>query len=220
MIMKNKNSTSKAVLACIAIGWVCWSTGNFCNAQTQPANPSSLSPDLQEVVTLSRQQMGDDVITNYIKSTGKSYKLSADDIIYLKSQGISQGVISALLQTASSGDTPADLNPNPANPPTPSPAPVATPASPAPAPMPAPAVASAPAPSAAPQEIMIPAQEYDGYIFEVKECKAEDRQDRPMSSYGPPHQQLVCKVLSRAKLVTGRHSLFIHTVWVANIRGL
>jgi len=200
MIMKNKNSTSKAVLACIAIGWVCWSTGNFCNAQTQPANPSSLSPDLQEVVTLSRQQMGDDVITNYIKSTGKSYKLSADDIIYLKSQGISQGVISALLQTASSGDTPADLNPNPANPPTPSPAPVATPASPAPAPMPAPAVASAPAPSAAPQEIMIPAQEYDGYIFEVKECKAEDRQDRPMSSYGPPHQQLVCKVLVTSQI--------------------
>src|SRR5208283_5726826 len=152
-----------------------------------------------------------------IKSTGKSYKLSADDIIYLKSQGISQGVISALLQTASSGDTTADLNPNPANPPTPSPAPVqtpsaavmttpsapapvATPASPAPAPMPAPTVASAPAPSVAPQEIMIPAQEYDGYIFEVKECKAEDRQDRPMSSYGPPHQQLVCKVLVTSQI--------------------
>ena len=63
-------------------------------------NQTGLSPDLQEVMTLSRQQMGDDVITNYIKSTGKSYKLSADDIIYLKSQGISQGVISALLQTA------------------------------------------------------------------------------------------------------------------------
>ena len=135
--MKIKNSTLKIAITSAAIGWLCLSAGNLCNAQTQPTTPSGLSPDLQEVVTLSRQQMGDDVITNYIKSTGKSYKLSADDIIYLKSQGISQGVISALLQTASSGDTPADLNPNPANPPTPSPAPVATPASPAPAPMPA-----------------------------------------------------------------------------------
>jgi serpin B len=63
-------------------------------------NQTGLSSDLQEVMTLSHQQMDDDVITNYIKSTGKSYKLSADDIIYLNSQGVSQGVISALLQTA------------------------------------------------------------------------------------------------------------------------
>ena len=37
--------------------------------------------------------MGDDVIVNYIRSSGKAYRLNADDIIYLNSQGVSQGVI-------------------------------------------------------------------------------------------------------------------------------
>ncbi|HEV2318207.1 MAG TPA: DUF6600 domain-containing protein [Verrucomicrobiae bacterium] len=71
--------------------------GAVCKAQTAPAD---LSPDVQEVLTLSRQHMDDSVITNYIASTGKAYKLSADDIIYLNSQGVSQAVISALLATA------------------------------------------------------------------------------------------------------------------------
>jgi serpin B len=63
-------------------------------------NQSGLSSDLQEVVTLSQKHMPDDVITNYIKNSGKSYKLSTDNIIYLNSQGVSQGVISALVHTA------------------------------------------------------------------------------------------------------------------------
>jgi hypothetical protein len=50
--------------------------------------------------------MSDDVITSYIKNTGKSYKLSADDIIYLANQGVSQTVISTLQQTVSSANTP------------------------------------------------------------------------------------------------------------------
>ena len=79
------------------------SVGNVCNAQTPP---SKLSPDLQEVVKLSQSHMSDDVIVNYIRNSGKSYKLGADDIIYLSSQGVSQGVISAL-------QTPSSANPNP-----------------------------------------------------------------------------------------------------------
>ena len=98
--MKNKNSTLKTAIACAAIGWMCWSPANVCQAQTPPANSSGLSPDLQEVVKLSQAKMGDDVIKNYISSAGKSYRLSADDIIYLNSQGVSPGVISALQTTA------------------------------------------------------------------------------------------------------------------------
>lgn len=81
----------------IAVGLTWLGLGNVCLAQTAPAD---LSPDVQEVLTLSRQHMDDSVITNYIISTGKTYKLSADDIIYLNSQGVSQGVITALLQTS------------------------------------------------------------------------------------------------------------------------
>ena len=97
----------KIAIVCAAIGWICLSTGNFCHAQTPPANPSGLSPDLQEVIKLSQSHMGDKVIINFIKNSGKSYRLGADDIIYLNNQGVSQGVISTL-QTASSAN-PAPL---------------------------------------------------------------------------------------------------------------
>ncbi|HTV40088.1 MAG TPA: DUF6600 domain-containing protein [Candidatus Sulfotelmatobacter sp.] len=97
-----------------AVCLACLGTGVICKAQSAPAD---LSPDVQEVLTLSRQHMDDSVITNYISSTGKSYKLSADDIIYLNSQGVSQAVISALLATANnpssqpSAPTPAASTP-------------------------------------------------------------------------------------------------------------
>jgi hypothetical protein len=150
--MRNKElmsmrATLKVAVACAIIGWLCWSAGNTGNAQTAPSN---LSPDLQEVVKLSQSHMGDDVIVNYIRSSGKSYKLSADDLIYLNSQGVSQGVISAL-QTASS----ASPNPPPAAAPPAAPAPTAPPPAagtvpPGPAPtMMAPA--AAPPPPAGPQ---------------------------------------------------------------------
>jgi hypothetical protein len=111
------------------------------NAQTTPAN---LSPDLQEIVKLAQAHMGDDVILSYIKNTGKVYNLSGDDMIYLGSQGISQPVISALLQTKSGA---------PALAPTTAPPPYAAPATappPAYAPTPAPAYAPASAPAYAP----------------------------------------------------------------------
>ena len=44
-------ATTIVALACVAIGWMCWSVGNSCNAQTPQSN---LSPDLQEVVKLSQ----------------------------------------------------------------------------------------------------------------------------------------------------------------------
>ncbi len=119
-IMKNKSSTLTIITACAAIAWLCWNPGNVCQAQ----NPApGLSPDLQEVVKLSQAKMGDDVIKNYISSTGKAYRLSADDIIYLNSQGVSPGVISTLQATAAN-------NPNP---PAPAPAYSAPPPPPTPA---------------------------------------------------------------------------------------
>jgi hypothetical protein len=115
--MNSKNSTLKTALACAAIGWLGYGSGTVCLAQTA-ASPAGLSPDLQEVVKLSQAHMPDDVIRNYITSTGKSYRLGADDIIYLNSQGVSAGVISAL-QTA-------NIAPVAAPEPVPAPAPVQT----------------------------------------------------------------------------------------------
>jgi hypothetical protein len=102
-----------SALAVLVIGWLCWNGGTLGQAQSAPANQS---PQLQEIVKLTQAKMGDDVILAYIKNSGASYNLSADDILYLNTQGVSKPVLSALLQAKASA----------------APAPVATPATPAP----------------------------------------------------------------------------------------
>lgn len=93
-----------SLLAVILIGWMCWNGGTASRAQTPPATQS---PQLQEVVKLTQAKMSDEVILAYIKNSGASYNLSADDILYLNNQGVSQAVISALLQNKGSAPAPA-----------------------------------------------------------------------------------------------------------------
>ena len=89
----------------VVMAWVVLTASPASNAQTTAAN---LSPDLQEIVKLAQAHMSDDVILSFIKGSGKSYTLSADDMLYLNSQGVSQPVISALMQTKSAAPaTPA-----------------------------------------------------------------------------------------------------------------
>ena len=138
----NMKITLKVVLAQAAIGWMCWYAGSVCHAQTAPAN---LSPDVQEVLKLSQQKMSDDVITSYVRNSGKTYKLDADEIIYLSSQGVSKDVINTMLQTGST----ASPSPAPAVPVPSTPAPPVETSGPGPLPQPAPAPAPA-APDNAP----------------------------------------------------------------------
>jgi hypothetical protein len=155
-----------SALAVLVIGWLCWNGGVPGRAQPAPANQS---PQLQEVVKLTQAKMSDDVILAYIKNSGASYNLSADDILYLNTQGVSQPVISALLQTKSSA-APAPVTP-PATPAPPvNPAPVSTyqanpaPVSPYPAPVsPYPAPVATPAPTVPP-----PASEVNLSYFQAQ----------------------------------------------------
>lgn len=110
-------------------------------AQTAAAN---LSPDLQEIVKFEQAHMSDDVILAYIKNSGKAYNLSADDMLYLNGQGVSQAVISALLQSKSAA--PPAAAPEPASAPTPS---VPPPGEASPQPSMAPPVEATPAPVSA-----------------------------------------------------------------------
>jgi hypothetical protein len=89
--------------------------------------------------------MGDDVMLSYIKNSGKAYSLSGDDMLYLNSQGVSQAVVNALLQTKGNGPAPAPaplLAQNSAPPPAaaPPPAEVPPPAPPGEGGLPAPEV--------------------------------------------------------------------------------
>jgi DNA-binding transcriptional MerR regulator len=111
---KLSGSGARGVVAvlCFTIGWMFWSSGNAFSGDQAPA--PNLSPGLKEIVKLAQAHMGDDVILPYIKRAGASYTLSADDILYLKDQGVSQNVISVLLQSKSAGSA----NPVPPPPPT------------------------------------------------------------------------------------------------------
>lgn len=109
MKANNKIKICAAILTAVGL----WAA----SAQTSASN---LSANLQEIVKFTQAHMSDDVILAYIKSSGKSYTLSADDMLYLNSQGVSQPVISALLNAKGIATPPPEAAPAPA------PAPVAS----------------------------------------------------------------------------------------------
>ncbi len=122
-----------AAAVCLALGWLCWSGQSVGRAQTAPAN---LSPALLDVVKLAQAHLPDDIIMAQIKNSGAAYSLSADDILYLNSQGVSANVIALLQQMKPAAPQPYG-GPVPVPPPsTPAPPPYGMPAQ-APA-MPAP----------------------------------------------------------------------------------
>ncbi|MBU6398732.1 MAG: hypothetical protein KGS61_00305 [Verrucomicrobia bacterium] len=108
-------------------------------AQTQAVR---LPVGVQDVVKLAHGGIGDEVILAHLRSVGATYKLSADQILYLRDQGVSQAVIKALL---ADGGVPVPGNAAPSTPvpvaPTLNAAPLAA------APAAPPPVVSAPAPA-------------------------------------------------------------------------
>jgi len=74
--------------------------------------------NMEEIVRLTQAKMTDEVLVNYVKTSGKTYSLSSDDLLYLNSRGVSQPVLDAML-LASGGVAPA---PPPASEPPPAPA--------------------------------------------------------------------------------------------------
>jgi hypothetical protein len=100
-----------------------------------PAPAPQLSYGVPQIVKLAQAQISDSTIIAYIKSSGNSYGLDANQIIYLRQQGISDGVINAMLTQPKPGSVASAAAPGPA--------PVAT--------APDAAQAAQPAPADAPQ---------------------------------------------------------------------
>ncbi len=71
------------------------------SSTTQPAAASAsavpLSYGLTQVLQLAQAKVGDSTIIAYIKNSGNSYDLSADQIIYLRQQGLSDAVLTTML---------------------------------------------------------------------------------------------------------------------------
>jgi uncharacterized membrane protein YgcG len=63
-------------------------------AQTAPVQ---LSYGVSQIIQLSKAKVGEDTIVNYIRNSGSSYGMDANQIVYLKQQGISDAVINTML---------------------------------------------------------------------------------------------------------------------------
>jgi len=71
---------------------------NISETSTPATNkPVQLSYGVADVLKLSQAQVGEDVILAYIANSGRTYNLSATEIVYLRGQGVSDGVLSAML---------------------------------------------------------------------------------------------------------------------------
>ena len=66
---------------------------------TAPLNTSvpHLSYGASQILQLAQAKLGDETIIAFIKNSGNSYRLSADQIIYLRQQGLSDAVVTAML---------------------------------------------------------------------------------------------------------------------------
>ena len=68
---------------------------------TSTTSPPALSYGVNDVVQLSKANVGDTTIINYIQNSGSGYGLDASQIIYLKQQGVSDAVLTAMLNQPS-----------------------------------------------------------------------------------------------------------------------
>ena len=70
------------------------SAGIATSTQTAPVQ---LSVGVWDVLKLVRSNIGENTIVAFINNSGQAYNLGAPEIIYLRGQGVSEGVITAML---------------------------------------------------------------------------------------------------------------------------
>jgi hypothetical protein len=71
----------------------------------QPAAASQAAPQLSygvaEVVQLAHANVSEEVIVNYVQNSGNAYGLDANQILYLKQQGVSDRIVNTMLDQRS-----------------------------------------------------------------------------------------------------------------------
>src|SRR5438105_156223 len=110
--MKNKFSTRAfaAGVGLMALTLSAMSVG-AANAENTAATPATatlqsappLSSGAQEALKLSQSKVGDDAIVSFVHNSGRNYGLTAAEIIYLHEQGVSDRVITAMINQIPGG---------------------------------------------------------------------------------------------------------------------
>src|ERR1039457_1249732 len=66
-------------------------------AFTSETHPVLLSPGVPDILKLESARVSDEAITAFITNSGRIYHLSVSEILYLREQGVSAHVMSAML---------------------------------------------------------------------------------------------------------------------------
>ena len=83
---------------------------------SDPVIPADLSYGVSEVAKLAQSGAGDEVMLAYVNSNAQSIHPTADEIIYLNDLGVSEKVITAMLQTPATAVAPAQQPTQPVQP--------------------------------------------------------------------------------------------------------
>jgi hypothetical protein len=68
-------------------------------APASDTHPVQLSPGVPDILKLGRAHIGDEAITAFINNSGRTYHLSVSEILYLREQGVSDLVVTAMLNS-------------------------------------------------------------------------------------------------------------------------
>src|ERR1035437_4398523 len=142
-------------------------------ASTTETRPVQLSLGVADILKLGRAKVGDEAILAFISNSGRTYHMSVSEILYLREQGVSDQVATAMLNSReNAAATVAQAAPQPAPPgPTadwvnssPQPVPQPAPAAPQPAAQFAPTYMQAAPVYAQPSPVYVyPAPSYEYY---------------------------------------------------------
>src|SRR5258708_6028666 len=92
------------IKGCLLLGIGCWLTSASAELRQVDgqATVSVTTPHLPygvaDVVKLTRAQVSDDIIVSYLQNASTVYSLEPKDIVYLKEQGVSDRVLSAMME--------------------------------------------------------------------------------------------------------------------------
>jgi hypothetical protein len=97
----------KSFFIIAAIAGLVLLSGNLLAQNSPVAAAPQLSYGVPQIIQLAQAKISDDTIIAYIRNSGNSYGLDANQIIYLRQQGISDNVINVMLNQPKVASAPA-----------------------------------------------------------------------------------------------------------------
>ena len=79
-------------------------------ASASETHPVQLSSGVQDILKLGRAHVSDEAITAFINNSGRTYHLNVSEILYLREQGMSDQVLTAMLSAGQNVATVAAQN--------------------------------------------------------------------------------------------------------------